>query len=545
MPCGLFGNITIGPLTPDVIDSITNPLGPYLLTLTNSSGVPSSLLLYSNLYNQGVFVYTGTNNVAGQIRFLPTFNLSNGFDIVAIQLATVLTNTISNQGELNAIYFVDSFGASTNHGLAVDTIINPYSLCNDPNYRPAAYVVSRTVPPEFSNGFSPGLGVPPPIFFYDPASFSNAVVRGGSAADYSFTIDNVAAQAPNAGSVSNLPGRIRIYANNLNLNQAHLRAEGQIVVQATNLVTSVNAIMDCQNLSYNLGATNGSLYFTNLALPSVQRMNGTCAMWTGVWSNYMTTLYLNYAPSNVVTSTSTNTIWVESDITNITLVNLSITVVDASGIQTIVPVMVQDLILHGSNIVVSDPMTVDRSFLLDGPSATLLKDLTLTGSLQNWTSANAPTLRNFTNNGILSIPSGAHFGDDGTTNYLAFVNNGQIFAGEQTINSVNLQVNSGGLNFSTSAGFVGIAQTVQLTGAIVEAVSDMQFFANNFQLGGLSTIATGGALYLTVTNSLADGGVGSGNSILCQNGFNLLRKPLKGDLLGTAVSSYAPAKCRG
>jgi hypothetical protein len=533
-PCGVVdAPIQIGPLTPNVVDSVTNALGLGLLTLTNQQGLTSTMLVSSNLYYQGVFVYTGTNNLTGQIRFLSTGSLSNGFDIVSVQLGAAMTNVVTAQVQTDAVYFVDDYAASTNHGLNPDSSINPGASCNSLNFRPAAYNLTRIVPIEYSLGFSPGLGVPPPSWFYNP-SYTNYIVTGGDSAAWSALVDNVAAQIPPGGSVTNLPGRVHIYANNLNLNQAHVRAEGQIIVRATNLVTSVNAIMDCQNLSYNLGATNGSLNFTNLALPVVSRLHGTCDMVTAVWSNLVVTIYPNFVVSNgVVTG--------ESDITNVTLVNLSLTAVDASGLLTTVPVTVQDLVLHSTNMIVSDSVTVDETLLLDGLSATLVGDVALSGALQNWTYVNAPTLSYFTNNGALSIPNSAHFGDDGPNNYLWFVNNGSINSGGQNINSVNLLVNNGGVNFCNSGGFVGVAQTVQLTGATIEAQSDIQFFANNLQLNAQSTLDTVlGALDLTVTNSLTDGGAGAGNTINCQNGFNLFRKPTKGDLLGTAINSYCP-----
>jgi hypothetical protein len=548
-PCGAIAQIGIGPFIPTVVDSITNALNPFVLMTTNSGGGAVNYQVYSNLYFQGVFVYTGTNNVAAQIRFLPTGNPSNGFAIVSVQVASVLTNVVTAQGQTNAFYFVDAFAASTNHGLNFSLVNNPASPCSFyPTFRPAAYTVSRTVPFEYAVGFSPGLGVPPPTFFYIPPNgtapyFTNLLVRGGDSAAYSCLLDNVAAQVLPGRSVTNLPGRVRIYADNLNLNQAHVRAEGQIIIQATNLITSANAILDCQNLSYNLGSTSGSLNFTNLARSSVSRLHGTCDMVTAVWSNLLVTVYQNYTASN---PPSGPPVYTESDITNITLVNLSLTAVDASGLQTSVPVTVQNLALHSPQMVVSDSVVADETFLLDGLNANLVGNVTFSGALQNWTQANAPTLLYFTNNGVLSIPNTAHFGDDRPAGYLSFVNNGTISAGGQFINSVNLQINSPGAIYCNSGGFVGVAQSVLLTGAIIQSQSDIQFFANNLQLTELTTLnaigvtSGGGALNLTVTNILGDGGAASGNAINCRNGFNLWRKPAKGDLLGTAVNSYAP-----
>lgn len=546
LPCGISNQVrTVGPFTPDLANSVTTNVGPFVLVLTNDStgGSISNLLVYTNLYRQAVFVYLGPNNIIGQTRFTPTGDPSNAFDIVAIQLGTVALNVVTDQGQTDSVYIVDSFAASTNHDVGPDTQIDPNAVCTDLPLRPNAYNVGRIVPLQFSAGLT-NVVVPPATFFYQP-NFTNYVVAGASGAAYEFRVDNEAAQVPPNGSVTDLPGRVRVYANNLNLNQAHVRAEGQIVIQASNLISSLNAAMDCQNLSYNIGSTSGNLNFTSLAVPQVGRLNGTVQMATAVWSNLMVNIYVNFAPTNAGAGPP----YVESDITNIVLVNLSVTVVDASGLQSTVPVTVQDLILHSTNIVVSDSVVVDESLILDGLSATLAGNMTLAGDLQSWVYTNAPSLRYFTNNGYLSIGSGyaaypsgaAHFGDDGPTNYLTFVNNGTIDAGEQYINSMNIQINSGAYDYCNYGGFTATAQNAAtLTGATVESQSDMQFAANNLYTYNGCLLLTLGTLNLTVNFALDDGGPAAGNNFYCQNGFNLTQKPTRGDLKGTTIASYAP-----
>ncbi len=71
----------------------------------------------------------------------------------------------------------------------------------------------------------------------------------------------------------------------------------------------------------------------------------------------------------------------------------------------------------------------------NGTSLTINGGINLTGFIEDWSSTTAPILRYFTNNGSLSIPNDAHFGDDGKTNYAAFVNTGTITAGAEYINS--------------------------------------------------------------------------------------------------------------
>jgi hypothetical protein len=537
MPCATTGDTLIGPFFLPLADSFETNLNPVFLTVTNASGHTSVVLLYSNIVHQAAFVYLGSNippALSGQIRFYPTGNPSNGFQIVAVQLAALFTNVVTAAVQSNSIYVVDAFASSTNHGLARNTTINPAASCGDPTYRPAAISVSRTEPVQYSNGTNYNAW-PPDDFFYE-VGWSNYIVRGGSCATYSASIDNVAAQVPVGGSVTNLPGRVRIYADTLNLNQAHIRAEGQILIQASNLTSTANALLDCQNLSYKLGSSTGLLNVTNLVRPYVDRLNGTIQLASCVWSNFYTVITPNWATN----TTGTNGGFIEANLTNVIRVDLGLTMIDASGLITTVPVTVQDMVLRGTNIVVSDSMEVNNSFYLYGLSATLVGDIYFYGNLLNWQAANAPYLRYFTNNGFLSIPNYAHFGDDRPTNYLAFVNNGFIVAGGQTINSANLQLNSGSYTLAQYGSFVGIAQTAQLSGALLGAAYDIQFFANTIKLSNASILETYGTLRFNVTNSFSDGGVGAGNILMCENGFDLPLKPATGDLLGTTIDSYAP-----
>jgi len=546
-PCGVTnGTITIGPLVPNVIDSFTTNVEPHSLTLTNIGGSTTNFIVYSNIVNQGVFVYTGTNNgITGQIRFTPSLISSNPFCTVAIQLASASTSVITEQTQTNAIYIVDSFASSTNHGINKNTVLNPAAVCSDATYRPAAFVLSRNAPGAFTstNSFT-GDGVPPPTFFYDPLTFTNFNVTGGSSAAYSALIDNEAAQVAAGSSDTNLPGRVRIYAGTLNLNLTRVRAEGGILIQASNLTNSVNAVMDCQNLSYNLGSTNGLLNFVNLAGPNVSRLQGTVDMYSAVWSNAIVVVYLNNYASVVTTptnGTSSITNWVQAPLTNIITVNLALTAVDASGLSSTVPVTVQDLSLHSTNIVVTDSVTVDNSFLLDGQTFTLLGDLTLSGSVQNWTYANAPNLLYFTNNGYLYILNNANFGNDRAVPYTEFVNNGIIVSAGQTIDSLDLQINNG-INYTFAGDFSATARSIEITGPpsffsySIYSANDINLSANTVLIDP-SALFANGALDFNVTNSLSDNG--AANSFVCYNGFNLWIKPGTGDLLGTTVTNIA------
>ena len=60
------------------------------------------------------------------------------------------------------------------------------------------------------------------------------------------------------------PGSVVIEAENLTLEAAKIRAEGNLKIKANNLISSENAILDCQNISLDLGSTQGLLIIEDL-----------------------------------------------------------------------------------------------------------------------------------------------------------------------------------------------------------------------------------------------------------------------------------------
>jgi hypothetical protein len=202
--------------------------------------------------------------------------------------------------------------------------------------------------------------------------------------------------------------------------------------------------------------------------------------------------------------------------------------------------------------VINDKMTVVESLFIDGLSFTLNGGITLssaslssaigtsfTASLSDWLFTNAPSLLYFTNNGTLTIPSQAHFGDDRPTPYLDFVNSGTINAGGMEVNSAYFQ-NSGSLVASVGRLKI-VGGAGQLQNGSSSSSGDTLFTAGSLKFANYRLTANG-ALDFTVTDSLSDAGAGSGLTSLLRmkDGFNLLVKPAMGDLLGTTFQSQPP-----
>jgi len=447
---------------------------------------------------------------------------------------------------------VDVLASMTNTGL-FHAPPNATVPCSDPTYQPQNYLVSRSdlflqdyyrnagMGYAFGDGLPGITGLPPADFLYSiaPNPWTNDIVAARYAA-LDTSINNITTPPRAGGGLDHAGGRVQINAGNLNLGLTRMSGEGWIDIQGKHLVDSVGAVVDCQNLSFDLGSTNGSLIFTNLAPSTVNRFQGNVVAWSATWSNllivYNTSYRLNPADSLYDLPFSQ---------TNAAQANLYVLVVDASQLGAPVPVKVVDLHLHATNIVnhvggdivIGDSVIVTNSFFVDGQSLTIQNRVELANGVQSWIWTNAPTLRYFTNNGSLTIPNSAHFGDDGPTNYLAFVNHGSISAWGQMINSHYFE-NDGALN--TGVGCYVTISSGKFQNGQVNAGSDILFTANDLKFNQSSLQASGGALDFTVANSLADTGGGSGNYFTCDYGFNLWIKPQTGDLLGTTMRTVAP-----
>jgi hypothetical protein len=551
--CG-SANITarIVPFTPalgsdstNIVITVTN------IACTNSDGNPFTITnLPVLIIRQAVFLNVNPNSgITGQVRFSPSPSPTNYAQTVAVCLSATLINAITLSPQTASIYLVDTLVSETNYGLSVSTErVDPYYVCSGTVYRPANYNMERIDALNyFANGSSgsglpannffysligsPGVGFPQAGVFYNPNLISTNVPA--IYADYAAYIDNLSSDQQLIGAVTNLGGNIIINANNLDLTRADLVAGGYIKIQASNLVSSANAVVSCQYLSYNLGSTNGNLNFTHLAGQSIPQLQGNVVAWSAEWTNSATQVISNY-----VYNTNSTPMATPAYITNTTEIDFYALVVDASSLSNQVPVTVQDLILHSTNIIVSDDMTVANSVLLDGINFTLLGEIDLSGVVQDWTSANAPNLLYFTNNGSLVIPNDAHFGDDRAVPYVEFVNSGYIDAGDQTIDSLDLQIVNG-INDTSVGDFSATASSIEITGlfALIYSANDIQLSANTLLINSAALYANG-ALDFTVTTNLSDDN-GTACSFTCYNGFNLWIKPQTGDLRGSTITSIA------
>jgi hypothetical protein len=527
-PCATSNAAPLLSFTPSFC-AWTNVADPNSVTnLTNASG--GNFTVTNRFFRQAVFVAVHDSNIVTNnpgtnslIRFTPTGSVSNLFQTVSVWLHS--TNATD-------LYIVDTLGSQTNRGVLSNSgntnLVpgsDPINPCTAPRFRPANYTVER-VDGGFTNGFAGNVTPPPANFLYDVGSppsimaFSNTTVIADVSA-YQAYVDDLAYN-PSWDALSNLPGRIIINANTLDLTRTVISNSGpEVVIQANNLIGSASAVISCQNLNYTLGSSNGMVNVLNLATNgTLPGLNGTVSLWSAEWTNYQ----------SMVLGSGTNSV------TNTMEFDFHVLLADASQLSTTVPVTVQNLTLQ-TNAVINDSMNLEGTFFFGGQSLTLNGSLSLSGNLQNWSAALAPTLLYFTNNGNLFIPNEANFGNDTAAPYTEFVNAGQIVADGQTIRSLDIQIVNGGLNQTLFGNFSAIAQSIEMTaGASISSAANMQLAANTVNLSQ-SLLLANGAMNFSVTNSFLDNGLAT--IFECGNGFNLLAAPQSGNLSASTIIDVA------
>jgi len=554
LPGGDPGFVLVGPAADSYINILPSSIAT--ITITNMDGSTNNISFSTNITKGAVFVGS-SSGMDVSIGFIGP--AVNGFDIASVLLSVQVSNVVTTRLEPAYIYVEDRLasGGLNSTGILTSVIGCPPFTTS----RPANYFVARS---PFFIGSAGNNGYPDPDFFVTAGTgltitnvmsdmVTNTVIPGGEFSSYGAFADNAVTRPPPlaGGTVTNIPGRIHISSDQLDMSRARFRGEGEIVIQTSHLISSSNAVVDCENLSFNLASTNGNLRVQNLSKDTSTRFRGEIRLWSAVWSNSAVVLIQNYLiASNTAGMLETNS----APITNTVSIGYHTLMVDATALGAFdLPVSVFGFASHSTNVVISDNMSVVESLLVDGKSLTIDGSIRIPGivpvvnpiigfpppgsPLQDWRFTNAPTLLFLTNHGTFSIANEAHFGDDRATPYSAFVNTGSVSAASITLNSTYFE-NRGSM---VTAGqlFLQFGSGLLQNGSSTSG-GDSQFLAGSLKFNQYQMTVNGG-LYLRATNALSDAGGGSGNVFTMQNGFNLQSKPPAGDLLGTSFKSVAPA----
>ena len=515
----------------------TNFIGNTLFNLGFNAAVNTNTLSATSSVVQIVFYPTNSDALSStEVRFSSAFGAADavvGFHSVDFDIAT-------QSGLTNSVYLVDSLGRNTNVFFSRNQQAN--------TRRPSTYEVTRTVP--FSYAFS----VPP------NGTFTSNLVSGPQYLRNSVTnlYAAYAAQIANLGSspsgsvaydVTNVPGRVDIIGRNVDLNGTRIRSESAVVIKADNLISNRLAIVDTPLVNFDVGSVEPVLTITNLAPNTVRRFSGSIQAWSGRWENEQVVI----GPTGPATNT----------------VLFHVLIVD-SGLQSDIPVTVNEFAVRGTGHVINDFLRVGKSIKVTGESVTFGAGL-LTPPGYGLGASNLIGIRNFTNDGVMTIGGFENFGTDREDPYLSFVNRGtnsapSIFLRSELVDNPGCLASTGGpLNIETTtlnlAGRPYVATnmistnfffdqffrlvtnvftntTVLSSPAKLDSVSELRLTADS--LATSNGWINAGTLVLDVTDSIIDSGPSALSFYNVTNGFQVLRNPPVSSMLGTHVRSTVP-----
>ena len=449
--------------------------------------------------------------------------------VVEFKTRSGLTNSIVGGRDTHSLYLIDEqpnveYGQN---GLLINSVITASKMIGMPDN----FVVTRFKPGEFANGRAPSYQ-PRGFEFYLGSQNSPTFIDSY----YGFRITNIVNRAeqselpvPALEEADGLlqPGRIAIEADNLDLRNARIRAEGGVRIKTRHLVGSTNAVIDCQNLSFDIGNTNGLLVITNMVQEQVERFTGGVKAYSIAWGN-------NYVTQGLGT-----------DPTADTTVNLHyhLLVVD-SYLNTQTPVIVNDLTATSDKVQFRDPMRITEKLKVNAEHLSVHRDLVLgkettvasgvysiIDGQNRWDKTVAPDLLYFTNHAQINIPEQAHFGDDREVPYESWVNYGTNNAQDVYVRA-NVLHNIGRINAEATINLD--AGSAILQEGNLDAGQSLIVKAQNLKMR-FQTNMVGADFILDVSGVLTDGGIGADNIIDAQRGIRLERKPARGDLLGTEI----------
>jgi hypothetical protein len=369
----------------------------------------------------------------------PVLYLTNSTAYFDIQSPTVSNNIISavfiqDTSLPNVSYNVYFDAASPSGGDAIIEWAGSYlDAANGVTHSNYLYLVNDYLQSVSTNNGTLG-GIPfnfsftespTPLLFQapTPAGFVNAYTSGSVTNRYGFMNAQLIPGSASTNaianlSVTNLPGRIEINASHeLDLALSQISGPNYMSLESTNhFHGSAGASIQVPYSDLNLGVTNGFLTLSNLVNPEVPIWSGTCEAWSTRWT----------ATSSNTVITVSNGIPVSTNV--ITITNDFRVLIIGSQFSPTAVAQVQDLKLHGTNLVISDAYNLMRTFAADAENLTLTTNgsgrgaTSLAGELNSanpdifWASS-LPNLRNLTNAGAIRVQNLSQF--IGTSNSIA------------------------------------------------------------------------------------------------------------------------------
>ena len=324
-------------------------------------------------------------------------------DSSVLEIKTSVTNRIEEINETSTIYVLSELG---NVYRTATLQTNMQQTVARPTWVPSTMVVSRNINGEFDSGLTVNSSI-------EAYPFNGVFGRGFNESvsvnwtTYGFQFTNVLSRAelttettvdigtnkdPFGKEIQQTqPGSVVIEANDLNLEAAKIRAEGNLKIKAENLISSKNAILDCQNISLDIGSKGRLLVIEDLVEDEVYRFGGHLELYEAAWDETWKEIRFNNEgePEEVTIPYHYKTLYVD---------------LDASMTNQ---VLVQSLRLRGDDVIIRDKIRLAGEIAIRSSSITFDDDFEVmqdSNKTFKWDNSIADGVISITNNAAFTIP---------------------------------------------------------------------------------------------------------------------------------------------
>ena len=484
-------------------------------------------------YGQGVFVLNRNDSVTVTPRICQSDGIYGGVSgplhSNVIEIKTSVTNRVEEINETSTIYAISELGNV--YGSAT-LLTNMQRTVAKSTQIPSSLVLGRNINNEFDSGLSVNSSIEAyPYSGVFGAGYNASVTVNWTT--YGFQFTNVLSRVELTtettvdieGNVDSFgkeinqtqPGSVVIEARDLNLEAAKIRAEGNLKIKADNLISSKNAILDCQNISLDIGSTGGLLVIEDLIADEVYRFGGSMELYEAAWEDTWRYLILNDADppetEEVTVPFHYKTMYVDLDssMTN--------------------QVLVQSLRLRGDDVIIRDKVRLAGELIIRSSSVTFDGDFEVIPNPDKtfkWDENVAPGVLSVTNNAAFKIPGDVIMGS-AETPYEIFMNTGTNVTQNLTIYAKNFN-NAGGMFVDGS--FDLNSKYINTSDSALNVSENVRISGDYFKLRN-STNMVGGMLNMNVSNLMVDGGNNTTNWFYVGNGISSEAESNSGKLLNS------------
>ena len=484
-------------------------------------------------YGQGVFVLNRNDSVTVTPRICQSDGLYGGdrgpLHSSVLEIKTSVTNRVEEINETSTIYAISELGNV--YGTAT-LLTNVQRTVAKYTRIPSSLVLSRNINKEFDEGLSVNSSIEAyPFSGVFGAGFAESVTVNWTT--YGFQFTNVLSRVELTtettvdieGNVDSLgkkinqtqPGSVVIEARDLNLEAAKIRAEGNLKIKADNLISSKNAILDCQNISLDIGSTGRLLVIEDLIADEVYRFGGSLEMYEAAWDDTWKYFILNDADP--------------PEIEEVTIpLHYKALYVDLASSMTN-QVLVQSLRLRGDDVIIRDKVRLAGELIIRSSSVTFDDDFEVIPNPDKsfkWDETVVPGVISITNNAALRIPGDVIMGK-AEEPYEIFDNTGTNATQNLTVYAENFN-NSGGMFVDGS--FALNSKYINASDSALNVRENVQINGDFFKLRN-STNMVGGMLNMNISNLLVDGGSATTNWFFIGNGIASDSESNSGKLLNS------------